>query len=261
MPETSAHPSCRGKDVRVETKPTRMEVNKLMCKRSRKTATVLLLFGLGASSQALATDETLKEDKDKASYSVGYKVGNDLKRQGIDFNPEALVKGINDALTGAAPRLHQEEMGRALGNLKEQMVAKQREEQAQTAKENLTVGKAFLAENGKKKDVVTLPSGLQYQIIVAGSGATPKANDSVTVHYRGTLIDGTEFDSSYQRNEPTKLQLDRVIPGWTEALQLMKEGAKWKLFVPPSLAYGERGVGPIPPNSTLLFEVELISVN
>jgi FKBP-type peptidyl-prolyl cis-trans isomerase FklB len=127
---------------------------------------------------------------------------------------------------------------------------------------NLKEGKAFLAENGKKEGVTTLPSGLQYKVIREGTGVSPKATDNVTVHYKGTLIDGTEFDSSYKRNEPATFRTDRVIPGWTEALQLMKPGGRWQLFIPANLAYGERGAGSrIGPNSALVFEVELVKVN
>ena len=129
------------------------------------------------------------------------------------------------------------------------------------AARNLQEGKAYLAENQKKKDVKTLPSGLQYKVLSAGSGKTPKADDTVTVNYKGTLLDGTEFDSSYKRGQPTTIKVTDVIKGWAEALQLMKEGSKWQLFIPPDLAYGERAIGQIiPPNSTLIFEVELIGV-
>jgi FKBP-type peptidyl-prolyl cis-trans isomerase FklB len=202
----------------------------------------------------------LKDEMDRISYSVGHQVGGDFKRQGVELNPEALLKGIQDALSGTEPMMSRQEMNKTLMDLKKKIMAAQQEEQKKAAGQNLTEGKAFLAENGKKDDVKTLPSGLQYKVITEGSGKTPAAKDTVTVHYRGTLIDGTEFDSSYSRGKPATFGVDRVIKGWTEALQLMKAGAKWQLFIPADLAYGQRSTGSIGPNSTLIFDVELISV-
>ncbi|MFZ0254145.1 MAG: FKBP-type peptidyl-prolyl cis-trans isomerase [Gammaproteobacteria bacterium] len=231
--------------------------------QNRRIVAPLFLVGLGLAYAVAVAGETpeIKDKKDQVSYSVGYQVGGDLKNQGIDFDPEVLIKGIQDALWGTAPVMTDDAMHSTLVTLKQELVAKQEAKEKQTAEENARQGEAFLAENAKRKGITVLPSGLQYQVLVKGSGPKPKATDTVTVHYRGTLIDGTEFDSSFKRNEPTKLQLDRVIAGWSEALQLMSEGAKWKLFVPAQLAYGERGVGPIPANSTLIFDVELIAVN
>lgn len=234
-----------------------------MIQPNRPTAVLVFVVTLGfADGTAFAEQESeLTDKKAQMSYSVGYQVGGELKDQNIDLDPEVLMKGIRDALLGAAPLMSDDEMRTTLVTLKQQLVARQEAEQRQTAKQNAQAGEAFLAENAKRSDVTVLPSGLQYQVLEKGSGAKPKPSDTVTVHYRGTLIDGTEFDSSFKRDEPTKLQLDRVIAGWSEALQLMSEGAKWKLFVPAQLAYGERGVGPIPPHSTLIFDVELIAVN
>jgi FKBP-type peptidyl-prolyl cis-trans isomerase FklB len=231
--------------------------------QNRRILAPSLLVGLGLACGVAFAGETpaLKDKQDQVSYSVGYQVGGDLKNQGIDFDPEVLIKGIKDALLGAAPVMTPDAMHSTLVTLKQELVAKQEAEEKQTAEENAREGEAFLADNAKRDGVIVLPSGLQYQVLVKGSGAKPKATDTVTVHYRGTLIDGTEFDSSFKRNEPAKLQLDRVIAGWSEALQHMSEGAKWKLFVPAQLAYGARGVGPIPANSTLIFDVELIAVN
>jgi FKBP-type peptidyl-prolyl cis-trans isomerase FklB len=203
----------------------------------------------------------VKGENDRISYSVGYQVGGDFKRQGVDLNPELLVKGVQDAMKGAKPLMTQQEMNKTLVDLKRKVVAAQREEQKKAAEKNLAEGKKFLEENKKKEGVTTLPSGLQYKVIEKGTGASPKKTDSVTVHYKGTLIDGTEFDSSLKRGKPATFRVDRVIPGWTEGLQLMKPGAKWRLFIPANLAYGERGAGSrIGPNSALVFEVELISV-
>jgi FKBP-type peptidyl-prolyl cis-trans isomerase FklB len=203
----------------------------------------------------------LKDLDDRVNYSVGYQIGGDFKRQGLPMNPEALVKGIQDAIAGTEPLMSQQEMRTTLVELKKRILETQRAEQKKKAEKNLAEALAFLAENGKKEGVKTLPSGLQYRVITEGSGANPKASDSVTVNYRGTLINGTEFDSSYKRNKPATFRVNQVIPGWTEALQLMKVGSKWQLFIPPNLAYGERGAGAsIPPDSALIFEVELISI-
>jgi FKBP-type peptidyl-prolyl cis-trans isomerase FklB len=234
-----------------------------MIQPNRRTLSLLFLVTLGFAYRAAFAEQgsELKDKKEQVSYSVGYQVGGDLRNQDIDLDPEVLMKGIKDAFLGEAPLMTDDEMRTTLVTLKQDLVAKQEAEDRQTAEQNAREGEAFLSENAKRDGVTVLPSGLQYQVLVKGSGAKPKATDTVTVHYRGTLLDGTEFDSSFKRNEPAKLQLNRVIAGWSEALQLMSAGAKWKLFVPAQLAYGERGVGPIPPHSTLIFDVELIAVN
>jgi FKBP-type peptidyl-prolyl cis-trans isomerase FklB len=213
-------------------------------------------------SVSFAGDKTeLKSQNDKVNYSIGYQIGGDFKRQDVEIQSEIIVKGIQDAISGAKPLLTPKEMRTTLVDLKKRITAAQKEKNQQLADKNLAAGKAYLEENSKKKGVTTLPSGLQYKVIRKGSGAMPKETDNVTVHYRGTLINGTEFDSSYRRSKPVTFRADRVIAGWKEALQLMKEGAKWQLFIPANLAYGERGAGAkIPPSSTLVFEVELISV-
>ena len=205
---------------------------------------------------------SLQDENDRVNYSIGHQIGGDFKRQGVEIRPELVVKGIEDALSEADSLMSPEEMNKTLMDLKKRIVTAQREERKQASQKNLAEAKAFLEENAKKEGVQTLPSGLQYKVIQEGSGATPAATDTVTVHYRGTLIDGTEFDSSHSRGKPATFRTDRVIRGWTEALQMMKEGAKWELFIPPELAYGERGAGAkIGPNSALLFEVELISIS
>jgi FKBP-type peptidyl-prolyl cis-trans isomerase FklB len=209
-----------------------------------------------------ATDQAeLKEEDDKVSYRIGYQMGSDFKRQGISIKPEVFVKGIQDALDGTQPQLSSQEMRQLLMDLRKRVTAAQQKQRSAQGGKNVAEGKAFLGANGKKDGVTTLDSGLQYQVIQEGSGTPPKATDEVTVHYRGTLLDGTEFDSSYSRGQPATFQLNRVIKGWTEGLQLMKPGAKYKFFIPSDLAYGARGAGAtIGPNSTLIFEVELISV-
>ena len=163
---------------------------------------------------------------------------------------------MKDALSGAKPLLTEQEIQETMDAFQKEMMAKQDE----VAKKNKAEGESFLAENKKKEGIKILPSGLQYKVIKAGTGKKPKSTDTVTVHYRGTLIDGTEFDSSYKRGQIVSFPVSGVIPGWTEALQLMEAGAKWQLFIPPNLAYGERGAGgAIGPNTTLIFEVELVS--
>ena len=220
------------------------------------------VFSVGLfSALCMAGDKpALKDAKDKESYSLGYQFGQTLKAQGLDLDMDVYTSGIQDALTGANPRLSQDEIRAAVMDLQKRLAAARQKEIKEMADKNLAEGQAFLAENKKKDGVVTLPSGLQYKVLAEGSGKMPKVTDSVTVHYRGTLIDGKEFDNSHKRGQPATFQVGKVIRGWTEALQLMKEGSKWELFIPPQLAYGDRGTGSIPPNSTLIFEVELISV-
>jgi len=229
----------------------------------RKIAVHVVLVVVFLSGVCLAGDKPeIKDEKGKINYSIGYQIGGDFKRQGIDLEPDLIVKGIQDALAESKPLMTPQEMRKTLVDLKKKIVADQRKQQEEHAQKNLAEGKAFLAKNAKKKGVKTLPSGLQYKVIEKGNGTSPKKTDSVTVNYRGTLIDGTEFDSSYKRGKPATFRVDGVIAGWTEALQRMKPGAKWQLFIPAKMAYGVRGAGPrIEPNSTLIFEVKLIKVN
>jgi FKBP-type peptidyl-prolyl cis-trans isomerase FklB len=224
-------------------------------------ATILGISFLFTSTFCFAGEKLeLKDLKDKESYSLGYQFGQSLKLQGLDINLEVYTSGIRDALGGTKPPLSQEEMQKTVSELQQRLMAARQKELKEMGVKNLAEGKAFLEENKKKEGVKTLPSGLQYKVLKEGTGKTPKATDEVTVNYKGTFINGTEFDSSYKRGKPATFQLDKVIRGWTEALQVMKEGSKWQLFIPPDLAYGDRGGGPIPPNTTLIFEVELISV-
>jgi len=201
----------------------------------------------------------LGNEKARVNYSVGYQIGDDFKRQGVEINPEALVKGIQDALSGEKALMTPEEQRAALVDLQRKVAAQQEQDKSRQAREYRAEGRIFLAENARKEEIQTTESGLQYKIVREGTGKIPGPTDTVTVNYRGTLIDGKEFDSSYRRGQPATFRVDRVIPGWTEALQLMKEGAKWQLFIPPELAYGDKKIGRIEPNSTLIFEVELIS--
>jgi FKBP-type peptidyl-prolyl cis-trans isomerase len=202
----------------------------------------------------------LATENERINYSLGYQIGGDLKSQQVEVDGDILLRGIRDAMDEAEPLLDEAEMHNTLVELKRKVVALQAQERAAAQQKNLQAGEAFLAENAKQDGVVVLPSGLQYRVLEPGSGKQPAATDTVTVHYRGTLVDGTEFDSSYSRNKPATFRADRVIPGWREALQLMQEGAKWELFIPAKLGYGERGAGKIQPNSALIFEVQLLEV-
>jgi FKBP-type peptidyl-prolyl cis-trans isomerase FklB len=203
----------------------------------------------------------LKNQKDKMSYIIGMNIGNDLKKQSIDIDPDIFLKGMKDALAGKKAALSEEEIRETTAAFQKELKAKQDEIAKKLGEKNKKEGEAFLPENKKKEGVKTLPSGLQYKVIKAGKGKKPKLTDTVTTHYKGTLIDGTEFDSSYRRGQPATFPVNGVIPGWTEALQLMEEGAKWQLFIPSNLAYGDRGAGHmIGPNATLIFEIELISI-
>jgi FKBP-type peptidyl-prolyl cis-trans isomerase len=219
-------------------------------------AAALLLAG-HASAQDIPK---LTNQKDKVSYSIGMDIGNNLKRQSIDVDVDLLAKGVKDALTGGETLLSGEEARETLVALQKDLREKALERKKLDAEKNKKEGEAFLAENKTKEGVVSLPSGLQYKILQSGDGSSPKGTDTVETNYRGTLIDGTEFDSSYKRGQAAVFPVNGVIAGWTEALQLMKVGDKWQLFVPPELAYGERGAGPIGPNSTLIFDVELLSI-
>jgi FKBP-type peptidyl-prolyl cis-trans isomerase FklB len=214
------------------------------------------------AGQVCAQDMVLKTQKDKVSYSIGVDIGTTLKNQSLDVDPAILARGIRDSMSGQKPLMTDQEIRDTIAAFQKEMTAKQQEQAKQLGEKNKKQGEAFLAENKKKEGVKTLPSGLQYKVITAGKGKKPKATDTVTTHYRGTLIDGTEFDSSVSRGKPASFPVTGVIPGWTEALQLMEEGAKWQLFIPSNLAYGERGTpgGPIGPNATLIFDIELISI-
>ena len=213
----------------------------------------LLVCGFAQEQQG----PQLKELKDKASYGIGLNIGTNFKKQNVDLNPDALMAGLKDAISGKKPALSEEEVRDVMTTWSKEITEKQKV----MADKNLEVGKKFLDENKKKEGVKTTASGLQYKVLKEGNGAQPKATDTVTVDYRGTLIDGTEFDSSYKRGQPATFPLNGVIKGWTEGLQLMKAGGKYQFYIPADLAYGQRAMGPdIAPNSTLIFDVELKSV-
>lgn len=212
--------------------------------------------GKAAVSKAVV----LATEMDKVSYSIGAQIGQNFKRQAIDINLDAMVQGIRDALAGGELALGEDEMRQIMSDFMQRNMAKMQERRKAEAAENLAEGNAFLEANKSKPGVKVLLSGLQYKVINEGTGKSPGANDRVKTNYAGRLIDGTEFDSSYKRGQPAEFAVKGVIPGWTEALQLMKEGGKWQLYIPANLAYGERGNRGIPPNATLIFDIELLEV-
>lgn len=202
----------------------------------------------------------LKTTKDKASYAIGMSMAKGMKAQGVDIDPAILARGLKDGLAGN-PQLTDEQAQQALMALQTEVKAKQEAKAKMEGEANKKAGDAFLAANKTKEGVVALPSGLQYKILKEGTGPKPTAADTVECNYKGTLLNGKEFDSSYKRGQPASFPVGQVIKGWTEALQLMPVGSKWELYVPSELGYGERAAGPdITPNSTLIFEVELLSI-
>ena len=202
-----------------------------------------------------------KSDMKQVSYCIGVNVGRSFKAQDVALDVDAFLDGFRDGLGGKEPRISQPDMQKIMMAYQQELVAHQKEKTKRMTEENRTKGAAFLAENGKKEGVKVTDTGLQYKVLKEGAGKRPQATDTVTVHYKGTLIDGTEFDSSYGRGEPVTFPVRGVIRGWTEALLLMKEGARWQVVIPSELAYGERGAGrDIGPNAVLVFEIELIRI-
>jgi FKBP-type peptidyl-prolyl cis-trans isomerase FklB len=223
---------------------------------------IICLAAVLVASIGLAQDKTeLKDQKEKASYAIGLELGTSLKKGKMEINTDTLQKGLKDGLSGAKPLLNEEQVKETMTALQKDMMDKQAAANKEAGEKNAAAGEKFLAENKKKDGVKTTASGLQYKVVKEGAGASPKETDMVITNYKGTTLDGTEFDSSYKRNEPATFPVNRVIKGWTEALLLMKPGAKYELYIPASLAYGERAVGKdIGPNSTLIFEVELVNI-
>lgn len=229
-----------------------------------RTVFILFLFISSSFAEEISVPAELDSKEDKVSYSVGFQIGDDLRQQDLDLDPNAFLKGVADALAEAMPRLNPEEMHTTLLALKKKIVAQKKAElvdrkieQRKRKEMYQAEERAFLAENKKRDGVITLPNGLHYMVIREGTGQVPGPNDSVTIQCRGTLLDGTEFYNTYRENKPEEYRVDGVIAGWQEALQLMKEGAKWRLFIPADLAYGERG--PLA-DRAVIFDLELISV-
>jgi len=230
-------------------------------KRKILAVSMVLIFGLIACGKNELSKSGLETQMEKVSYVMGHNIANNFKDQQIDIQMEAFTQGIKDGLKEDVNIFDPTEVQEIMTEYQNQMREKMDIERKDSSKINLKESKAFLAENKEKEGVVTLASGLQYKVLKEGTGPLPQATDKVKTHYVGTLINGTEFDSSVKRGEPITFSVNGVIPGWTEALQLMKVGAKWKLFIPPELGYGENGAGNlIGPNAALIFEVELISI-
>lgn len=229
-------------------------------------ALLAVIGAMVATGQSSSASVALDEDAQKEPYSLGVSIGRYMVREldkqkeiGFDINNELIVKGFRDAL-GKKAQLSEEEVMEVMKNLDKKLSEARTQKAEQDAAKHLDEGAKFLESNKTKANVKVTDSGLQYEILTAGEGLKPAETDTVEVHYRGTLLDGTEFDSSYERGQPVKLSLNRVIPGWSEGVQLMSKGSKYKFYIPASLAYGENGAGKIPGNATLIFEVELISI-
>ncbi len=204
---------------------------------------------------------SIKSFKDSVSYGIGMNIGRDIKHQAIDVDPNVLAQGIKDAMGEGKTLLTDEQVQSCMNSLQKVMMEKQEAKNKELGDKNLKEGQAYLEANKKKDGVKVTADGLQYRVIKAGTGPKPTATQTVSVHYRGTLIDGTEFDSSIKRGQPAEFPVNGVIKGWTEALQLMPVGSKWELVIPPELAYGDRGAGSsIGPNAVLIFEVELLAI-
>jgi FKBP-type peptidyl-prolyl cis-trans isomerase len=218
-------------------------------------ATVVFLTGMVYG----ADDFVLKTDRERTSYAVGAQMGGDMRQYPINLDPDVVARGFKDAFLGKKLLLDEEQMSKVMAAI-DRAVREHKDELRETAVKNKKEGEAFLAQNKAKDGVTTLPSGLQYRITKMGAGPVPQVTDKVEINFRATLIDGREVDSSYKRGQPVTVAVNGVIKGWTEALQLMKVGSKWQLFVPSELANGEEGAGPIGPNATLVFELELLSI-
>lgn len=223
----------------------------------------LLALALGLAFPVFAADPApkLNTDAQKAAYSIGFNFGSSLTKEVPDIDQDALQRGVQDALKKKQPALTPEQQAEVMGKFQQTVMAQKAARMEAAEKKNSEAAAKFMADNAKKPGVTALPSGLQYQVLASGKGASPKATDRVKVHYTGTLLNGEVFDSSVKRGEPASFQVDQVIPGWTQALQKMKVGDKWKLFIPPELGYGKRGAGAkIEPGMALIFEVELLDV-
>ena len=228
-----------------------------LCTGALVVMTTLLLAGIACG----ADEQMLRTEKEKTSYAIGAQTGADMRHFGVDVDPDLVARGFRDAYSGRQLLLNDQQMSETIGNISRTISARGNEMMKQDAEKNKKEGEAFLAQNMRKEGVKTLSDGLQYKVLREGTGAAPRVTDTATVNYRGTFIDGTEFDSSYRRGQPFTFQVNKMIKGWVEALPMMRVGSKWQLFIPPQLAYGEQGAPPaIGPNATLVYEVELLSI-
>lgn len=226
-----------------------------------KRSIIVGMSAVALTMTAHAFGADFKSDKDKVSYVIGHQIGSDMQRSGADIDLDSMMKGVKEGLAGTASKLTTEEGQKVMNDFRTSMRTKMEEKRKKEGETNDKAGKEFLAKNAKEKGVKVTASGLQYTVITEGKGVSPKATETVKVQYKGTLLDGKEFDSSYKRGEAATFPVNGVIKGWTEALQLMKPGAKYKLWIPSDLAYGDKGAGPeIGANSTLTFEVELVEI-
>jgi len=222
--------------------------------------TLLLLSLILLASPAWAASPSLKSEKSRVSYILGMQMGTNLKRQNVELDLAAINAGLSDGMKGKKSKISEDEMRKVMDAFRQKMMAKQKDQKATQGKANIAAGNKWLAKNGKKKGVKTTKSGLQYKVVKTGKGPKPTADAKVEVHYEGKLISGKVFDSSYKRGTPASFPVGGVIAGWTEALMMMPAGSHWELYIPAKLAYGERGMGPIEPNSVLIFKVELLKV-
>jgi FKBP-type peptidyl-prolyl cis-trans isomerase FklB len=232
-----------------------------MTRKMKLTSWVVVLgVGLLAAQVGAQEAQVLKTQKDQMSYSLGADMGRNLKRNGIEVDLDLMIRGLKDGLSSEKLLISERDLRRILSDFQAELRRKRVEAMKTAAEDNKKEGDSFLAENKTKEGVVTLPSGLQYKILKAGDGRKPTEADMVEVNYRGTLLDGTVFDSTYENKKPALLKVNGVIRGWSEALQLMPVGSKWQIFVPPQLAYAARGSGLIGPNATIIFDVELLAI-
>jgi FKBP-type peptidyl-prolyl cis-trans isomerase FklB len=223
--------------------------------------TVIIILGIFVVTlNALAQEKGAPKDKkEKTGYAIGVNIGKDMKRLSIEIDADMVAQGVKDANAGKT-KLSDEEMRATLADLSKEMQGKENERTKILGEKNKKEGEEFLSKNAKASGIVKLPSGLQYKILKEGTGKIPKVTDTVVVHYKGTFLDGTEFDSSYKRNQPAELKATGVIPGWTEILQKMTTGSKYTVFIPANLAYGEKGNGPVGPNAVIVFDIELLAI-
>ncbi len=220
----------------------------------------IMALGVAFASSALASNKALSTSEQKASYTLGADLAKNFTEQGLTIDIKAFTLGLEDAIKHRPLKLTEKEMMSAISDVKKEMLEKQQAERKVIGDANLKEGQAFLANNAKKAGVISLPSGVQYKVITEGKGAHPTEDDTLIAHYRGTLIDGTEFDSSYKRGTPLKFQMGNVIKGWSEVMKLMNPGSKWEVYIPANMAYGAKGAGKaIGPHQTLIFTIELIT--